>query len=219
MSEFNRHQLRKLAESLGIEVRYGQFAKYMDKGLLPDPEEEPWTEEEIVPRFLRFHGLEETARSLDRRVVILYLERYPVPIPKLRDAMIGMLPTIRTPARKMERVSAAGKWFGKTHGGRSAPGKGEQLPIGWKPPTPTQWGNVLREADLDVFANRIGVAQYYGSLLTTLRKGTPYALEKIDPEEKLVLFMVEYLAGWLWFQEQAWNRAQHARAVSKAGNA
>lgn len=215
--EFTRYQLRKQAEDLKIKVSYPQFAKYIRKGLLPDPNEVPWIKEEIVPRFLRIHELDATVRSLDRRVVVLYLERYPVPVPKLRNAMVGMLPTIKTPARKMARVTAAGNWFGKTHGEASALGKGERLPIDWTLPAPSKWGNVLTEADLDVFTNRLGIAQYYGSLLTTLGKGTPYALGEIVPEEKLVLFMVEYLAGWLWFQEQARNRAQRARAVLEEG--
>ena len=108
MGEFTRYQLRKRAEALQIDVRYGQFAKYVNKGLLPDPELELWAEEEIVPRFLRIHELEARAWSLDRRVVILFLERYPVPPAKLRDAMVGMLPTITKPARKLARVAAAG---------------------------------------------------------------------------------------------------------------
>lgn len=217
MAEFTRYQLRTRAEKLGIEVRYGQFATYIEKGLLPDPQADPWTEEAIVPRFLRIHELDERVRSLDRRVVILYLERYPVPSAKLRVAMVGMLPTIKRPTRKMARVTAAGKWFGARPGEGPAFSKGELLPVGWRAPALSAWSRVLEEADPNVFTNRLGIAQYYGSLLTTLGKGTPYALEEIDPEEKLVLFMVECLAGWLWFQEQARNRAQHARAVLEEG--
>ncbi len=201
-SGFSRYQLRKRAAELGIEVRYGQFATYSTKGLLPDPKEEPWLEEEIVPRFLRIHELDATVRSLDRRVVVLYLERYSVPVTKLRDAMVGMLPTIKAPARKMARVEAASRWFANRHGGSSL-GEGERLPDGWRQPHPSEWGSVLREADLDVFAHRLGIEQYYATLLATLGRGTPHALADLPPEEKLVLLMVRYLAERGWFQDRA----------------
>lgn len=212
MAAFTRYQLRKRAEALGIEVRYGQFKTYISKGLLPDPEVEPWTEEEIVPRFLGIHKLESRVRSLDRRVVILYLERYPVPPEKFRDAMIGMLPTIHQPARKMARVAAAGRWFNAAHGSGSSLGKDNTLPPDWAPPKPSEWAAVLRFADLDVFAHRLGITQYFMSLLATLGKGTSHALDDLESEETLVLILVEYLATWRWHQEQAQARMKQAVA-------
>lgn len=212
MAGFTRYRLRERAKDLGIEVRYGQFKTYISKGLLPDPEVDPWTEEEIVPRLLRIHGLESSARSLDRRVVDLYLERYPVPPEKLRDAMIGMLPTIHQPVRKMARVAAAGRWFNAAYGSGSSLGKDNPLPTEWKPPKPSEWAAVLRFADLEVFANRLGITQYFMSLLATVGKGTPHALHDLESEEKLVLMLVEYLAVWRWHQEQAQARMKQAVA-------
>jgi hypothetical protein len=207
---FTRYELRKRAEALNIEVRYGQFKTYIEKGLLPDPEVDPWTEEEIVPRFLRIHELEPRARSLDQRVVILYLERYPVPSDKLRDGMIGMLPTIGKPVRTMARVATAGRWFNATYSRGSLLGTGEALPPDWMPPKPLEWAAVLRFADLDVFAHRLDFARYYASLLANLGKGTPHALEDLEPEKKLVLLMIEYFAAWRWYQEQGQARMKQA---------
>lgn len=214
-SGFTRYQLRMRAAELDIEVRYGQFETYIGKGLLPDPKVEPWTEEEIVPRFLLVHELDSRARSLDRRVVILYLERYPVPPVKLRNAMVGMLPTIRTPARKMARITAAGRWFGATHGDGSPLGKSEMLPADWQPPRPSEWPHILLVADPEVFAHRLGITQYYALLLATLGKGTPHALDDLDPEEKLVLLMIEYLAAWRWQRERAQAHVRNEQYPTK----
>lgn len=216
MAEFTRYQLRKRVRDLGIEVRYGQFEIYITKGLLPDPELEPWAEQAIVTRFLRIHELEPRARSLDRRVVILYLERYPIPPEKLREAMIGMLPTISPPTRKMSRVAAAGQWFAAAQGEGSSLGKGDALPPSSKPPKRSEWVEILRNANIDVFTHRLGITQYYASLLATFGKGTPHALDDLDPEEKLVLLMIEYLAAWQWFQAQGRARQEQA---SEEGNA
>ena len=213
---FTRYQLRRRAEELGIAVRYGQFATYIEKGLLPNPEEEPWTEEAIVPRFLRIHELEQTVRSLDRRAVVLYLERYPVPPAKLRAAMAGMVPTIKRPARKMARVEAADRWFAERHGGLPL-GKGEALPAGWRPPGPAEWASVLGEADLDVFAYRLGIEQYHAALLAALGKGTAHALADLPAEETLVLMMVRHLAGWRWFQRRARERLEAAGRQAASG--
>lgn len=210
---FTRYQLRARAKDLGIAVRYGQFATYIAKGLLPDPEAEAWVEEEIVPRFLRIHALEATVRSLDRRVVVLALERYPVPAAKLRDAMVGMLPTIKAPARKMARIEAASQWFSGRFRDTSALGARAVLPAAWRPPPPAAWGTVLREADPDVFAHRLGLEQYHAALLATFGKGTPHALTDLPPEEKLVLLMVRYLAEWCWFQDRARERMAEAEVA------
>lgn len=212
MAEFTRYQLRKRADALGIEVRYGQFETYIAKGLLPDPGTESWIEEEIVPRFLRIHELEERARSLDRRVVILYLERYPVSAEKLRDAMIGMLPSIDRPVRKMQQIMAAGRWFAAAPGQGASVGQGEPLPSDWKPAKRSEWVEILRDADLDVFAQRLGIAQYYASLLAYFGKGMPHALEDLDPEEKLVLLMIDYLAAWRRQRQQAMDHAREEQA-------
>ncbi len=200
--EFTRYQLRERTKALGIEVRYGQFATYIAKGLLPDPGEAVWTEEEIVPRFLRIHELEERARSLDRRVVILHLERYPVPPAKLRNAMAGMLPTITKPTRKMARIAAADRWFSATHGGSSSPGTTESLPADWRMPRVAEWRGILRSADVDVFAHRLGFTQYYADLLRTVGKGTPHALDNLDPEEKLVLLTLRFFAARQWWRQR-----------------
>ena len=91
---FTAYRLRQLATDLGIATNHDQLNDWVRRGLIPDPEVEPWTEETVVPRFLLAHRLKDGSWSLDRRVVHLYLERYPVPPEKLRLAMAGMLPTI-----------------------------------------------------------------------------------------------------------------------------
>jgi len=181
------------------------------------PDEEPWTEEAIVPRFLRIHELAATVRSLDRRAVVLHLEHHPVPPAKLREAMAEMLPTIQRPARKMARIEAAGRWFAARSRDGSPVGKEEALPAGWRPPRPAEWAGVLREADIEVFAPRVGIEQYHAALLATLGKGTPHALADLPAEETLVLLLVSYLAGWRWFRNRARERANAAQAGMPSG--
>ncbi|MDP9357433.1 MAG: hypothetical protein M3R02_19520 [Chloroflexota bacterium] len=216
-SGFTRYQLRRRAAELDIAVRYGQFAAYIEKGLLPDPDEEPWTEEDIVPRLLRIHELEATVRSLDRRAVVLHLGGYPVPPAKLRLAMVGMLPTIKGPARKMARVEATDRWLAARTKDGSPLDRGEAPPAGWRPPRPAEWAGVLREADLDVFARRLGIERYHAALLAALGKGTPHALADLPAEEALVLLMVRYLAVWGWHQRRARERLEAANPREEPG--
>lgn len=202
---FTRYQLRDRARTLGIEVRYGQFTTYIAKGLLPDPKDVPWIEEEIVPRFLHFHNLGSTARSLDRRVVILYLERYPVPPKKLQLAIAGMVKTIESPSRKMTRVDAADRWF-NDHFSSIPSSKDVVLPTVWKTPRPSVWKTLLTEIDQRTFEHRLGIMRYHALQLATLGRGTPHALADIAEEERLVLLLVRHFAAQEWIRSQAKER-------------
>jgi hypothetical protein len=202
---FTRYKLRDRAKKLGIAVRYGQFQKYIAKGLLPDPAKLTWIEEEIVPRFLRIHELDDTARSLDRRVVILFLERYAVSTAHVQRAMAGMVKTISSPERKMDRVEAAERWFADRHGG-ALDGKGFHLPKGWQPPKSSSWKSLLLRADPQVFEQRLGIAQYHAAQLAMVGKGKPYALTDLPAEEILVLLMVRFCASREWIRTYAQER-------------
>lgn len=201
--EFTRYQLRQRLNALGIAVRYGQFATYIEKGLLPDPQTEPWVEAEIMPRMLRIHELDDSDWSLDRRVVVLYTERYPVPVAKLREAMAEMLPSIHEqPVRKLNRIVAAGSWLSSRSPGESPYGSAPTLSASWKLPARGDWAEVLRSADLQVFAHRLTLVPYATSLLATLGRGTPHDLSDMNPVDRLTLTMVVEMAVWHGHQQQ-----------------
>ncbi len=194
--EFTRYQLRKQAETLGVSLSYELINDYIALGLLPDPDVTPWTEETVVPRLLRVHELGKTLRSRPRRVVLLYLERFPVSPEKLRVAMVDALPSIERPARTMARIQSAVRWFGEHFSSGRAFRGGQELPAGWKPPRPSEWAEVLQTTDRDFFEHRVGIQQYLMSLLAELGKNTPHNLGDVPPDHRLVLLLIRDLAGW-----------------------
>jgi len=192
---FTAYRLRQLAADLGVATNDVQLKDWVQRGLLPEPEVEPWTEETVVPRFLRAHRLKDESWSLDRRVVHLYLERYPVPPEKLRLAMAGMLPTIQAPVRKMARLESAVHSRKRSEAWVTSPKTAARLPEDWRSPHRTAWADVLLKADPDYFANRVGVVQYSAVVMNDPLSGVANELTGIPMVEQLTLLTVRELAA------------------------
>jgi hypothetical protein len=214
---FTQSKLRKYLENLDIFVRPGQLRAYIAKGLLPNPAAVEWTEEAIVQRYFRIRALEQSARSLDRRVLIMFLERHPVCAAQVQRAMASMVKTIASPERKMKRVDAAERWFAARHGDASS-AKEPELPRSWGPPKAEHWKALLQRTDPQVFKQRLGIAQYHAAQLAMVGKGKPYALTDLPTEEILALLMVRFCASREWIRAYAQERRAHDEQSSWLGS-
>jgi hypothetical protein len=199
-----RTGLRKLADSLDISLPFNRIDHYIEVGVLPDPEEEPWTKDELTRRLIAFRELQSEGTSLDRRVVWLYTDRFPVPPPKLQRAMAGMLPTIKAPKHKMLAIQRANGWFSNLPSNKTSIfGAEPRLPPAWKLPSQSEWAEVLLSADTDVFWSRLGALHYYCSVLEFMAKDSPHALVEIPKAERLALMTVDALARMQAVREYA----------------
>jgi hypothetical protein len=188
---FTRTRLRTVvADQHGIDLRPGQLRTWIAKGLLPDPAEEVWTEETILPRFLHIHAMKDTDWSLDRRVVQLVLDRYPVPASKVQQAMAGMVPTIGAPIRKLRRLQTIRDEFAARGSWQRNPKRTVELSEDWRPPGPREWPPLIRNADPAWFTQRLGTQHYFVVVLNDPTSGVVEKLVDIPLVEQLTLSMV-----------------------------
>jgi hypothetical protein len=233
--------LRAYAETRGHPVTHAQFGSYLRAGLLPEPTDGRWPEA-VGDRLVLVRKLGQFVRPLPRRVILLRDHiNFPVAPEKLRQAMIALIPTIRTPIAKMKRVDAAVTYWAHLEANRGAPIIGDSLPHGWRPPSPERWIEILqgtdnithafpregetpdqftekervaREMCLKYFDDRAGM-QYYAIqyALTVSIAGTKYELDDMLEEEVITLLTIRDLATRETIREQARERERWQEQV------
>jgi hypothetical protein len=203
--------LRTIAESLDISLPLKRINQYIEVGVLPDPTEEPWIEEEIVKRLMKFRELQSESTSLSRRVVWLHFERFPVPFDKVQRAMADMLPTIDAPKRKMQAIERAGAWFSNLPSNKMPGLVSERLlPDDWRIPPKHEWAEILLSEETEAFRSVVGRLDYYSGLLEYMGNDPTQTLVDIPKAERIALLTVMDLA-----KSQAIRRSVLAREEAR----
>lgn len=204
VTAFTESRLRTLAEERDYPVSHKQFSDYRKAGLIPEPEGRQWSGE-VIERLILVRKLGKKVRSLPRRVILLRDHlNFPVEPEKLRQAMIDLIPLIRTPAAKMRRIDTACVYWGNFEAAGGPPLKGMTLLHGWKPPQLDQWQEMLREGDAAYFDLRAGMQYYFvQAVLPVYVANTPYNLDDILEEEQVTLLTIRDLAAWKRVREEA----------------
>src|SRR5438552_7917777 len=151
-------KLRAMAGEHGLPVSHKQFEGYLKSGLIPGSEDGGWLIE-TVDRLVQIRKLEDQARPLWRRAILLHARNYPMKPSALRDALLRTLPTIKAPKRKMRHVDALVRWEANRLEDPTYAG------VSWSKPAipaddfiePANWKDILNRRDIDdkLFATHV----------------------------------------------------------------
>lgn len=195
---FSEWKLRAEAEKRDVTVSYKQFRGYRKWLLIPDPENGGWPPE-TVDRLIQIRKLEDQARPLWRRAILLHARYYPVTPSALREAMLRTLPTIKAPKRKMRRIDAVVRWEARK---LEDPAYGGMVRLNPMRPTddfmePGKWKGILSRGDIDdvLFGAHASTMGYFALGLKHGAKGTRLDISWISDEEVITLLTIRQLAG------------------------
>jgi hypothetical protein len=135
-----------------IKTNYAQLASYQECGLLPESPGGRWPDK--TPEYLaKAHQLGATTRSLDRRVILRYLQDDDavVPAAKLQNALVSLAPRIGSPVKKMGIVEQALTFFYRK--GLDPNSSGTKRSLKWTRPKVEEWPHLLGQIDLDLFSS------------------------------------------------------------------
>lgn len=191
-------KLRTEAEVRHAPVSHKQFEGYRRWRLIPDPEDGGWPPE-TVDRLVQIRKLEDKARPLWRRAILLHARSYPVAPNALREAMLRTLPTIKAPKRKMWRIDALIQWEARKLEDPTYPGMFSSKPARRTDDfmEPGKWNGILGRRDIDdeLFAEHTSTMCYFALGLKQSAKSTPLDISSIPDEEVIILLTVRQLAG------------------------
>lgn len=195
---FSGWKLRAEAEAREVPVSYKQFRGYRKWLLIPDPEDGGWPPE-MVDRLIQIRKLEEQARPLWRRAILLHARGYRMDPAALREAMLRTLPTIKAPKRKMRRIDAVIRLEAKKLEDPAYAGMVQLEPKGFTddPTEPGKWKGILRRRDVDdeLFGAHTSTMCYFALGLKQGAKITHLDISSIPDEEVIMLLTVRQLAG------------------------
>ncbi len=192
-------KLRAMAEERGLPVSHKQLEGYLESGLIPDSKDGGWPIE-TVDRLVQIRKLEDQARPLWRRAILLHARNYPIEPSVLRDAVLRTLPTIKAPKRKMQRVDALVRWEANRLEDPTYAG------VKWSKHAmpaddfmePANWRGILSRRDIDnkLFAEHFSAMCYFAFMLKRSPIVTPVEgdISSIHEEEVIILLMVRQLA-------------------------
>ncbi len=191
-------KLRAGAEKSAYPVSYKQFQGYRKWLLIPDPEDGGWPPK-MVDRLIKIRELEEHARPLWRRAILLQAKGYPMDPSALRRAMLRTLPTIKAPKRKMRRVDAVIRWEARkledpTYAGSIRP---KRMRLTHDFMEPSKWKGILDRTDVDdkLFSAHASTMCFFAFGLKHGTKGTRLDISSVSDEEVIILLTIRHLSG------------------------
>lgn len=191
-------KLRAEAEARDVPVSHKQFQGYRKWLLIPDPEDGGWPPE-TVDRLIQIRKLEQQARPLWRRAILLHAKGYPMDPRMLRRAMLRTLPTIKAPKRKMRRIDAAVQWEAKKLEDPAYAGFARAEPMTSTDDSmdPAKWKAILGRKDVDdeLFGAHSSTMSYFALALRHAADRPQLDISSIPDEEVIILLTVRQLAG------------------------
>lgn len=178
--------VRYAARKHGVSVSKRQWDGYRKWKLIPDEDSDGW-EPEIVARLIEVAALGETVRSLPRRLLRLNDARYPRAPGLTRRAMQRIIPTMKQPVRKSQRMHRAwALWsFGPHSLARRV--RSRELP---QVSSPNEWARALDAVPDEQLGRIVQSASYFAAALGATVRGSKDAIDNIPPEEQLILLTV-----------------------------
>lgn len=178
--------VRYRARRRGAALSERQWQGFREWGLIPEPGADGW-DEAVVSRLVAVDALGATVRSLPRRVLLLDDPAYPRSPALTRRAMRRVIPTIRQPVRKLERMRRARQWWSEGPR-RSSRSRSTQQLAAVLPPA--QWPTLLDTVPDELFGGWSQSAYYFASALVSVTAGTDRDITDIPPEERHILVTV-----------------------------
>lgn len=199
-----------------IEVRRGshgprgrQWDGYREWGLIPEPGPDGW-DEEVVERLIEVDQLGGAIRSLPRRLLVLSNPRYSRTPALTRRAMQKVIPTIRQPIRKMERMQRAHVVRSSGPSPRRYKGAPTERPVLRARKT---WAAALDEVPEEHFGRLAHSGFYFADALVAAVAGTADDISDIPREEQLILVAV--IDAFSYIEERA-ARERRTRTDDRA---
>lgn len=198
-----------------------QFREYVRYGLIPEPVNGLYPLD-TPRRLVCIHRMATEARSLPRRAIRLSATHHfwRMDPEKLRNTMVEVAPSIKSPKRKMRKVEVALAAWSRYLAQTPVLVAPYGLSRGWRPPPQGKWTETLTALDTASFADRAG-AQYQvalnvlpvfvRSIIVDIGvKNTAFDLSAIPLEEQIVLLTVRDIAATISLREAA-QQAERAR--------
>lgn len=185
-----RHRLER--ESVYLNAR--QLEELIRVGLIPELDQDGTWPSDVMRHARRAHSLSESARALDRRVILRATEPdHAIQPEKLKSSLAAVLARLERPASKLRRVYAASEAYG--HWAIPPSDEPPVRPEDVHPRLPVhKWQTLILNTDAGLMPPALEIAALHDNLVTAQERAMPASarlnLDKIPVEERLALLVL-----------------------------
>lgn len=182
----------------GLARRFGDmpnrnFDRYVATGLIGPPGHDGRWDDAAILRMEAAQRLAKEAPNLERRVLLMSMEGFPVGSPQLREAVAAVLERIRPAARKMREVRRELFELARRTAWTVDQAPRRPRSFGFPRP-PAGWPGLIRATDDETFELHYPTASTYAQFLLGRLPGFNAGVE-VPREERLALVLVNLLAA------------------------